>query len=349
MGEESRSPVGTLRRRRVATAVKSRGPQQLLTVLGAIRQGAKLSAGTDFRPDAKSQEQGAAAIQIAVAETTANPQHVRIVESRSTSDTYQVHSVIPLSDAAKLVGDVLGSDWSDRVRIETDTPLRAELRMRHLAHSIKAFESAIGFPEYIRKLKSRRILQAVSELFAATNFFQAGFEVAFNHGAEKGDDFDLLAKSPFFDVAVEVKTAGLEADSRMDYLETYKKAVKGARTQLPRDGLNAVFLLVPQDVLCSDKLGWAVKNAIIDDALRQTTRIHTVIFGCEMINEEVQRYGLSNTAFPHAKSNNVRRGCEIAWLLRKVPSFEISDVPGRLQQLDLVDEMRQMPTKFRLN
>lgn len=246
-------------------------------------------------------------------------------------------------DAIKIVSDVLGPDWPDLVRAEPDTALRAELRLNHLAHCCKAFEFATGFAELIEKLKSRRVLQAVSEFAAASHFFQAGFEVSFNHGTKEGDDYDLLAKSRFFDIAVEVKTAGLEAEDRVDFLQTIKNCVKNARPQLPKEGLNAIFLLVREDLFAVEEVGWAVRNAIFNDALRQTTRIHAVAFGCERIDLEAQRYGLSNTAFPHMNSSDVLRGHQIAYLLRKVPTHKIGNVFGKMQRLDLEVEMQRMP------
>jgi len=195
--------------------------------------------------------------------------------------------------ASTIFSDFLGPDWPDRVRAETDTPLRSDLRLNHLAHSCRAFESSVGFDKFVEKLKSRRVLQAVSEFFAAGNFHQAGFVVEFNHG----EDYDLLAKSEYFNVAVEVKTAGLETEARLDFLQTIKNRVKEAPSQLPKNGLNVIFLLIPEDLLATHEVGWEVNKSVVDDALRQTARIHAVAFGCERIDHENLRYGLVNTAF----------------------------------------------------
>jgi hypothetical protein len=245
--------------------------------------------------------------------------------------------------ASSIVSDFLGPDWPDRVKAETDTQLRSDFRLNHLAHSCKAFESSVGFDEFIEKLRSRRVLQAVSEFFAAGSFHQAGFEVEFNHGTKRGEDYDLLAKSPHFSVAVEVKTAGLESEPRLDFLQTLKNRVKEAPSQLPKGGVNAVFVLVPEDVIAVESVAWAVKRAIVDDALRQTTRIHAVAFGCERIDHDTQRYGLSNTAFPHTGSNDVHLGKQIAYLLRRVPTQRVGLDFGVMQRLNLREEMQRMP------
>lgn len=245
--------------------------------------------------------------------------------------------------AIDVVRKSLGKDWLSRLKDESEDERLCLFRLVHLAHSCKLFEGAKGFGEFTRKLKERGVLQAVSELFGATFFHQAGFEVEFNHGSRKGDDFDLLAKSRFFDISIETKTAGFEGTARLDYLRTIANCVKKASTQLPKQGVNAIFLLVPQDLLSSEELGWAIRDCIFCDALRQTTRIHTVAFGCEMFDETRPRYGLSNTAFPHPESSNVRRGCQIAHLLRRVPAINVGGNLGSMPQLDLEVEMQKMP------
>jgi len=143
-----------------------------------------------------------------------------------------------LSDRATHLGGFLGFDDED----EYIDPL-AMHHLINLALELRESRALPGFPEFVRGLRSRSLVDATAELAAAKHCAERGDDVRFVDPLGSGKSPDLLVALGDFQVAVEVKA---RAPQPLDEYRPSKilNTLNDARRHIPKSGPGLVYLRV---------------------------------------------------------------------------------------------------------
>lgn len=194
--------------------------------------------------------------------------------------------------ATIVIENNLGSDWyhahvasSNRrnssnafLRSAPNTPMERRdhfLRVRELGRRLFELGQEDFIELLIGNLKQRDLEGALFEADVIRMLVSLPVVVALREtSGVKGDDYDIdLWLTPDTPLAIEAKTraeTGSYSDKRLT------KTLENARTQLPRDGLGAVFVKVPTPWL--DDAEYEQRHSeVVEDFLRKTTRVQFIV------------------------------------------------------------------------
>lgn len=194
--------------------------------------------------------------------------------------------------AGLVIENNLGSDWYNAhvqsgnrrnssnafLRSAPSTPMERRdhfLRVRELGRRLFELGQEDFIDLLIDNLKQRDLEGALFEADVIRMLVSLPVVVALREtSGVKGDDYDIdLWLEPETPLAIEAKTraeTGPFSDKRLT------KTLENARTQLPKDGLGAVFVKIPTPWL--DDAEYQQQHAdVVEDFLRRTTRVQFVV------------------------------------------------------------------------
>jgi hypothetical protein len=178
--------------------------------------------------------------------------------------------------------EVLGNHNDDFLRFKSPFPQGTNweysARVIHMAGILFELRSDPGFPEICRRMATRDLKQAHSELSAAAMFKAHGFTISARPETFKfGNDFDFSIAGPGVDANVEV----WETDRQTFDADILRHRLGDKRKQLPSDKPAVLVCVFPE--LWFDQVDRLYDHfdALTARFLRSTRRINCVLFAHE--------------------------------------------------------------------
>lgn len=199
--------------------------------------------------------------------------------------------------------DVLGDQNDaflrfDRMRIQ-GTNWEYIARVVHMAEVLFVLRHEPGFSEICRRMTSRELKQAHSELSAAAMFKAHGFKIrARPESAKVGEDFDFSILGDVVEANVEVWAT----QRSMFDANALRRRLGDKRKQLPIDKPAILVCLFPEAWFDQVERLYDQFDALTEKFFQRTNRINAVLFAHEEFTSPAPQGGmllLNGYAVPH--------------------------------------------------